>query len=111
MRPPRLPARSVQPTSDSKISEEERAVFGDRKYYSLSLNMPNLNSAGGSWIIRFAPLKPEASADRPSAKRCRLVAPQLLTQQRLTPPQADPPRTTCPRPWRLVKSIPRILWN
>jgi len=65
MRPPRLPARTVQPASDSKISDEERAVFGDRKYYSLSLNMPNLNSAGGSWIIRFAPLKPEPTAGRP----------------------------------------------
>jgi len=67
MRPPRLPARSVQPANDGKISEEERAVFGDRKYYSLSLNMPNLNSAGGSWIIRFAPLKPDPSAGRPTS--------------------------------------------
>jgi protein TonB len=24
----------------------------------MSLNMPNLNSAGGSWVIRFAELKP-----------------------------------------------------
>ena len=67
MRPPRLPARTSQPASDSKISEEERAVFGNRKFYSLSLSMPNLNSAGGSWIIRFAALKPEATAGRPSA--------------------------------------------
>jgi len=42
-------------------------VFGDRKFYSLSLNMPNLNSAGGSWIIRFAALKPESGAS-PSAR-------------------------------------------
>jgi TonB family protein len=68
MRPPRLPARTLQPGSDSKISNEERAVFGDRKFYSLSLNMPNLNSAGGSWIIRFAALKPPSSAGRPSAR-------------------------------------------
>jgi len=67
MRPPRLPARTVQPASDSKISDEERAVFGDRKFYSLSLNMPNLNSAGGSWIIRFAALKPDRTAARPSS--------------------------------------------
>jgi len=64
-RPPRVPPR-MQP-EDSKLSEEERAVFADRKFYSLSLNMPNLNSAGGSWIVRFAALKPEAAAGHPSS--------------------------------------------
>ena len=60
--PPHLPARTMQPESASKLSTEERAVFGDRKFYSLSLNMPNLNSAGGSWIIRFAALKTDSSS-------------------------------------------------
>jgi TonB family protein len=32
-------------------------VFGNRTLYSMTLNMPNLNSAGGSWVIRFAELK------------------------------------------------------
>jgi TonB family protein len=50
-------ARTEQSASLSNISEAERQVFGDRKIYSLSLNMPNLNSGGGSWIIRFAPLE------------------------------------------------------
>ena len=36
----------------------DRKVFGDRKFYAMTQNMPNLNSAGGSWIIRFAELKP-----------------------------------------------------
>ncbi len=66
-RPPRTPARSLQPASDSKISEEEREVFGARKFYSLSLNMPNLNSAGGSWIIRFAALKPDSGSANPAS--------------------------------------------
>jgi TonB family protein len=52
----------TQPEAQSKLSEEERAVFGSRKFYSLSLNMPNLNSAGGSWVIRFAALKPDSSS-------------------------------------------------
>jgi TonB family protein len=60
-RPPRASA-CMQPKDDAKISEEERAVFGDRKFYSLSLNMPNLNSAGGSWIVRFAERKPASSS-------------------------------------------------
>jgi TonB family protein len=66
-RPPRMD-RTSQPATGNKLSDEERAVFGDRKFYSLSLNMPNLNSAGGSWIIRFAQLKPDPSTGRPSAR-------------------------------------------
>ncbi len=38
-------------------------MFGDRKFYSLALNMPNLNSAGGSWIVRFAEINQDSSAD------------------------------------------------
>lgn len=34
----------------------DREVFGDRKSYALTLNMPNLNSGGGSWVIHFAEL-------------------------------------------------------
>ena len=59
VRPPRVtstPSRSLTPGDASKLSEAERAVFGNRKFYSVSLNMPNLNSAGGSWVIRFAEL-------------------------------------------------------
>src|SRR5262249_2400946 len=37
-------------------SPMERKVFGGRRLYSMTLNMPNLNSAGGSWVIRFAEL-------------------------------------------------------
>jgi TonB family protein len=54
-RPPRM-SRSTPIDGDIKISEAERDVFGGRKIYSLSLNMPNLNSGSGSWIIRFAAL-------------------------------------------------------
>jgi TonB family protein len=32
----------------------ERQIFRDRRLYSMTMNMPNLNSAGGSWIMRFA---------------------------------------------------------
>ncbi len=77
VRPPRvtsLPARSLQPENATRLSEAERAVFGDRKFYSLTLNMPNLNSAGGSWVIRFAELKqdsnsPAGDLSQPTATR------------------------------------------
>jgi protein TonB len=34
----------------------EGSVFGPKRYYSMTLNMPNLTSAAGSWIVRFAEL-------------------------------------------------------
>jgi len=68
-RSPRMDtAQTLQPANASKLSDVERAVFGDRKYYSLSLNMPNLNSAGGSWIIRFAPLQKNSIPGSPSSR-------------------------------------------
>ncbi|HEY6253659.1 MAG TPA: TonB family protein [Candidatus Angelobacter sp.] len=54
------PVRDTPPAG--KIETE---VFGDRKSYSMALNMPNLTSAiGTSWIIRFAEMNPApGSAD------------------------------------------------
>jgi len=66
LRPPRVAspaAHPLQPESNTNLSEAERAVFGGRQFYSLTLNMPNLNSAGGSWVIRFAELKHDSTAD------------------------------------------------
>jgi TonB family protein len=74
--PPRVtsaPSRPLQPGDSAKLSEAERAVFGSRKFYSVSLNMPNLNSAGGSWVIRFAELNHDSgrhdsiNSDSPAA--------------------------------------------
>jgi TonB family protein len=53
----------LEPESETKLPEVEREVFGARKFYSLTLNMPNLNSAGGSWVIRFAELKRDSNAN------------------------------------------------
>jgi TonB family protein len=47
------PSTSIE---DPDKSIEQR-VFGSKRYYSLIMNMPNLTSATGSWIIRFAELK------------------------------------------------------
>jgi TonB family protein len=86
--PPRISARGMQPESESKISEEERAVFGPRKFYSLSLNMPNLNSAGGSWIVRFAALKPHSSANSYSRQALADAAPGSSSPDGLSAPSA-----------------------
>jgi TonB family protein len=59
-RPPRVSSTPARPAdSTAKLSEPERAIFSGRKFYSLTLNMPNLNSAGGSWVVHFAEAKPE----------------------------------------------------
>lgn len=48
------PASSAPSRANSGKIED--TVFGGKKYYQMTLNMPNLTSAGGSWIIRFAEL-------------------------------------------------------
>jgi TonB family protein len=74
--PPRVTsARPMQPDSAAKLSEPERAVFGSRRFYSVTLNMPNLNSDGGSWIIRFAELTHDLSSRDPNASTADLSQP------------------------------------
>jgi len=75
--PPRVssaPHHSPNEVSPSNVSEEEKQVFGDRKSYAMSVNMPNFNSAGGSWVIHFAELN-ESDSDRGSKND--LVAPTV----------------------------------
>ena len=58
--PPRLtslPNRLAPSVPQLNATDLEKKVFGMRRFYSMALNMPNLNSAGGSWIFRFAELK------------------------------------------------------
>ena len=57
--PPRVETGSRKPAtlSDRAPTEAESKIFGPRRFYSMTLNMPNLNSAGGTWILRFAELK------------------------------------------------------
>ncbi len=56
--PPRVTAvpRSTELPANA-ATDTERKVFGDRKLYSMTLNVPNLNSAGGSWVMHFAEVK------------------------------------------------------
>jgi TonB family protein len=54
------PRVSAAPQPKAELVENpsplERQIFRDRRLYSMKLNMPNLNSAGGSWVMRFAEL-------------------------------------------------------
>jgi TonB family protein len=68
--PPRVSAVPRRPSElpANATNELERKVFGYRKSYSMILNVPNLNSAGGSWVMHFAELKEDE-------KQGELVAP------------------------------------
>jgi TonB family protein len=61
-------SRHSAPSPRRDIPAEEAAVFGSKRFYSMMLNMPNLNSVSGTCIIRFAELKN-------SAARGELIAP------------------------------------
>jgi len=68
--PPRVaprPAHEAKPESATNLTEPERQVFADRKFYALTLNMPNLNSGGGTWVVRFAELKKDSGSGELSA--------------------------------------------
>ena len=68
---PRLPP----PVATADLGHSDRIdneIFGSRRRYSMHLNMPNLNSAMGSWTVRFA----ELNAD--SAERGVLTAPEAI---------------------------------
>ena len=56
------PTASLRSESVAKLSEAERSIFFGRRFYSLTLNMPNLNSASGSWVVRFAELHPDPNS-------------------------------------------------
>ncbi len=55
--PPRQPAARE---STGARSELENRIFAGRRSYTLAVNMPNLNTATGSWIIHFVEREPGA---------------------------------------------------
>jgi TonB family protein len=48
--------RAASPIADDKMTDLDRKVFGGKRVYGRTLNMPNLNSSTGSWVIKFAEL-------------------------------------------------------
>jgi TonB family protein len=76
---PRVSATPPHPLSEvskDRATDVDRWIFGDRKFYAMTLNMPNLNSAGGSWVIRFAELNPnEAKGDLTAPEATQKVDP------------------------------------
>ncbi|MGA9902893.1 MAG: TonB family protein [Terriglobales bacterium] len=49
-------ARVASAVPEDKITDVDRKVFGGKRVYGRTLNMPNLNSSTGSWVMKFAEL-------------------------------------------------------
>jgi TonB family protein len=70
--PPRVSGRRAKEVPEESASEDDRRIFGGRKFYSMAMNFANLNSAGGSWILHFAELNNSEKGD--------LMAPEVEHQ-------------------------------
>jgi TonB family protein len=83
---PRISAtRPSQPTDDPPMRTEPpnfailppgakpEAIFNGKRVYTLHVNMPNLNSATGSWILNFSELR--TTPDAPRIMSSDLAAP------------------------------------
>jgi TonB family protein len=64
-------AKPLVPVTEDRVTEADRQVFGVKRIYSMTLNLPNLTSVTGSWVIRFAELKD-------AQKEGELLAPVLM---------------------------------
>ena len=53
-----IPRTTQAPPQRTPESPEDRAVFGNKRVYALTQNLPNFNSATGSWVVHFAELSP-----------------------------------------------------
>ena len=62
------PARTAPPNfADLAPGAKPEAIFASKRVYTMHVNMPNLNSATGSWILNFSELRADPSGQRVSA--------------------------------------------
>lgn len=82
-------AQPVARESTGARTELENRFFGGRRSYTLSVDMPNLNAATGSWIIHFvernAERNPERTPERdprrnPGSVRSPIAAPEVVSK-------------------------------
>jgi len=77
MRPPPVmsipPRQPVAHESTGVRSELENRIFAGRRSYTLAVNMPNLNTATGSWIIHFVEREP-------GAVKSPIAAPEVVSK-------------------------------
>ncbi|MGH9816626.1 MAG: energy transducer TonB, partial [Candidatus Acidiferrales bacterium] len=80
---------SLGPGYSGSSAAPVEKILGSKRVYTLHINMPNLTSAAGSWILRFAELNPNAEgppADLSAPMPLRKVDPRyppVLMEQRI----------------------------
>jgi TonB family protein len=57
-------------------SAQPEQIFASRRIYKMLVNMPNLNSATGSWILNFSELRTDSAGPRPASSE--VIAPGPL---------------------------------
>ena len=79
----RTDAQSLRPAAPARIdvanispSLPPETVFSGRRVYTVDINMPNVTSASGSWILNFAEL--DSANDTPMHRREALAGPEPL---------------------------------
>jgi TonB family protein len=71
--PPLNPPGSVRNLSKLDVSPEK--VLAGKQVYTLHVNMPNLTSVSGSWVLNFAELNEEETTARPRPNSTDLAGP------------------------------------
>jgi len=52
---------------DANATESPEEILGAKRVYTLYINMPNLTSATGSWVLNFSELKTDGVPDQPGS--------------------------------------------
>jgi TonB family protein len=58
-----IPAPGTTAGKRIETGKLEAEFFGARRVYTVYMNMPNLTSAAGSWVLRFAELSPRGKME------------------------------------------------
>jgi TonB family protein len=84
MRPPAMSIPTRQPMARESAgprTDLENRLFAGRRSYTLSVNMPNLNAATGSWIIHFAERDGARGGERdPGSNPSPIAAPEVVSK-------------------------------
>jgi TonB family protein len=76
---PDTPRSSAPPDLGAlKPGAQPEAIFGSKKVYTLHVNMPNLSSATGSWVLHFTELREDAPPQVSPASAAEVTGPVPL---------------------------------
>jgi len=75
-KPDDAPERTGPPNFAALPSDAQpEQIFASKKVYKMLVNMPNLNSATGSWILNFSELRTDSAGPRPTSSEVSAPGP------------------------------------